>query len=135
MVEDLGLAGLGRGDEMSIKDREDILADLGKLVLNLLAVLLDKGDLAGVSLGLLLLLDGGDNAPRGTAGTDDILVGNRKKVSLLDGEITVLRGNNLHVLDHLCGAQALVRILSGNLSKILTRWITYPRSAQPARQA
>ena len=118
MVEDLGLAGLGRGDEMSIKDREDILADLGKLVLNLLAVLLDKGNLAGVSLRLLLLLDGSNNSPRGTAGTGGILVGDRKKVSLFDGEITVLRGNNLHVLDHLCEGQALVRILSGNLFKI-----------------
>ncbi len=117
MVEDLGLARLGRGDEVSIKDGEDILADLGKLILNLLAVLLDKGDLAGVSLRLLLLLDGSNNSPRGTAGTDDILVGDRKKVSLFDGEITVLRGNDLHVLDHLCGVQALVRILSGNLFK------------------
>ena len=102
MVEDLGLASGGGRNEVLVKNGEDVLADLGKLALNLLAVLLDEGNLGRVALGLLLLLDGGDDSPRGTAGTDDVLVGDGKEVALLNGEITVLGGDNLHVLDHLC---------------------------------
>lgn len=77
MVEDLGLARLGRGDEVRVQNAEDILADLGELALNLLAVLLDEANLGGVALGLLLLLDRGDDSPRRTAGANDVLVGDR----------------------------------------------------------
>lgn len=45
MVEDLGLARLGRGDEVLVKDFEDVLANLGKLSLDLLSVLLDESNL------------------------------------------------------------------------------------------
>ncbi|KAI6766427.1 hypothetical protein HG531_011649 [Fusarium graminearum] len=41
---------LGRGDQVLVKDLEDIFADLGKLGLNLLSVLLDEGNLARVAL-------------------------------------------------------------------------------------
>ena len=102
MVENLRLASGGGRDEVLVKNGEDVLADLGKLALDLLTVLLDEGNLGRVALGLLLLLDGGDNSPRGTAGTDDVLVGDGKEVALLNGEITVLGGDDLHVLDHLC---------------------------------
>ena len=84
VVEDLGLAALGRGDQVLVKNLEDVLADLGKLGLDLLAVLLDEGNLLLVALGLLLLLNGGDDSPGCTAGTDDVLVGDGQKVSLLD---------------------------------------------------
>jgi hypothetical protein len=95
-----------------VKNAENVLADLGELGLNLLAVLLDEADLGGVALGLLLLLDRGDNSPRGTAGANDVLVGNRQKVPLLDGKVTVFGGNDLHVLNHLCrwgGGSASIR--------------------------
>jgi hypothetical protein len=39
------------------------------------------------ALGLLLLLDAGDDAPRGTAGADDVLVGDGKKVALVNCEL------------------------------------------------
>lgn len=39
------------------------------------------------ALGLLLLLDGGDDTPRGTAGTDDVLVRDRQQVALVDSEL------------------------------------------------
>jgi hypothetical protein len=104
VVEDLGLAALGRGDEVLLEDLKDVLADLAKLGLDLLTVLLDQADLRLVALALLLLLDGGNDAPGGTAGTDDVLVGDGKKVPLLDGQLLVGGGNSLHVLDHLCGA-------------------------------
>lgn len=61
---------------MLVKDIEDILADLSELGLDLLTVLLDKSDLALVALGLLLLLDRGDDSPGSTAGANDVLVGN-----------------------------------------------------------
>jgi hypothetical protein len=113
VVEDLGLARLGRGDEVRVQNAEDVLADLGELALNLLAVLLDEANLGGVALGLLLLLNRGDDSPRRTASTNDVLVGNRQKVPLLDSKIAVLRGDNLHVLNHLCvrgGASVSIRL-------------------------
>ena len=103
VVEDLGLARLGRGDEVLVEDLEDVLADIGQLVLDLLAVVLDQGDLAGVALGLLLLLDGSNDSPRGTAGADNVLVSHREQIALLDRQVLVLGGDDLHVLDHLCG--------------------------------
>jgi hypothetical protein len=76
VIEDLGLPGLGLGDEGLIEDVQDILADLLKLGLNLLSVFADSADVLVRALGLLLLLDRGDDAPRGTACADDVLVGN-----------------------------------------------------------
>ena len=101
MVEDLGLSGLSGGDQVLVQDGEDVLADLGKLGLDLLPVSLDHGNLSLVALGLLLLLDGGDDSPRGTTSTDYVLVGDGKEVSLLNGELLVRSGNRLHVLNHL----------------------------------
>ena len=88
VIEDLGLAGLGLWDEGLIEDIEDILADLLKLGLNLLAVITDGRNVLLGALGLLLLLDGGDDAPGSAAGTNDVLVGNRKEVALIDRELT-----------------------------------------------
>jgi hypothetical protein len=103
VVEDLGLARLSGRDQVLVKHAEDIVANLGKLTLDLLAVLLDEGDLGGVALRLLLLLDRRNNAPRRAASANDVLVGNRQQVPLLNGQVTVLGRNNLHVLNHLCG--------------------------------
>lgn len=104
MVEHLGLAGCGGGNEVLVKDFEDIVADLGELGLDLLSVLLDESDLRRVALRLLLLLNRSDYSPRGAASTNDVLVGDGEKVALLDGEVAVLGGDDLHVLDHLCGS-------------------------------
>lgn len=87
MVEDLALASLGLGDEALVEDVEDILADLLELELDLLAVLADDTDVLVSALALLLLLDAGDDAPRGTAGADDVLVGHGKEVALVDCEL------------------------------------------------
>ena len=62
VVEHLGLAGGGRGDEVAVEDREDVVTDARELVLDLLAVLLDLGNVLLVALVLLLLLDRGDDA-------------------------------------------------------------------------
>lgn len=102
VVEDLGLARLGGLDEVLIENLEDIVADLSELGLDLLAVLLDESDLGLVALRLLLLLDRGDDSPRGTAGTNDVLVGDGQEIALLNGELNIGRGNDLHVLNHLC---------------------------------
>ena len=102
VVEDFGLAALSGWDEVLVENLEDVLTDLSELGLDLLAVLLDKGDLLLVALGLLLLLDRGDDAPRRTAGADDVLVGDRQEIPLLDGELLVCGGNILHVLHHFC---------------------------------
>ena len=101
VVKHFGLAALGRRDEVLIQNIEDVVADLGKFCLNLLSVLLDEANLRRVALGFFLLLDRGDDSPRSTAGTNDVLVGDRQKIALLNCKITVLRRNNLHVLNHL----------------------------------
>jgi hypothetical protein len=101
VVEDLGLAGPSGRNQVLVKNIENIVANLGELCLDLLSVLLDESNLGRVALRLLLLLNRSNYPPRGTAGTDDILVGDGKKVTLLDGQIAVLRGDNLHVLNHL----------------------------------
>lgn len=87
MVEDLALASLGLGDKALVKDGEDILADLLELKLDLLAVLADDTDVLVGALGLLLLLDAGDDAPGSTTGADDVLVGDGKEVALVDCEL------------------------------------------------
>ena len=87
MVEDLALASLGLGDEALVEDGEDILADLLELKLDLLAVLADDADVLVGALGLLLLLNAGDDAPGSTAGADDVLVGNGKEVALVYCEL------------------------------------------------
>jgi hypothetical protein len=87
VVEDLALAGLGLGDEALVKNVEDILADLLKLKLDLLTVLADDANVLLGALGLLLLLDAGDDAPGGTSGSDDVLVGDGKEVALVNCEL------------------------------------------------
>jgi hypothetical protein len=101
VVEDLGLASSGRGDEVLVEDLEDVLTDLGELGLDLFPVRLDHGDLSLVAFALLLLLDGGDDSPRCSSSTNDVLVGDGKKVSLLDSEFLVRGSDGLHVFDHL----------------------------------
>jgi hypothetical protein len=92
VVEDLGLARLGLGNEGVVKDVEDILADLLELGLDLLAVVADGANVLLRALGLLLLLDRGDDAPRRASGADNVLVGDGEEVALVDGQLTA----NLH---------------------------------------
>ena len=101
VVEDLGLAALGRGDQVLVENLEDVITDLGELGLDLLAVLLDEGDLRLIALGLLFLLDRGDDSPGRATSTDDVLVGDGEEIPLLNGELDTGGGNDLHVLDHL----------------------------------
>ena len=86
-VEDLGLAGLGLGDEGAIKDIKDILADLLQLGLDLLAILTNDRDVLLGALGFLLLLDGGDDTPGGTAGSNHVLVRDREEVAFINGKL------------------------------------------------
>lgn len=63
MVEDLALTSLGGWDEVLVEDGENVIADIGELGLDLVSVRLDLLNLSSVALGLLLLLDGGDDSP------------------------------------------------------------------------
>jgi hypothetical protein len=103
VVKDLGLFGGRVGDQRIINDAEDIVTDINKFTLDLALVVLDDFHL----LGLSLLLDGGDNTPRSTARSDDILVGNRQQVALFDRELCWLLGDLLHVGDHFIEALGL----------------------------
>jgi hypothetical protein len=109
VVKDLGLARLGLGDEGVVEDVEDILADLLKLGLNLLAVVADGADVLLRALGLLLLLDGRNDAPRRASGTDNVLVGDGQKVALVNGELTSdLSGVSRALMGACCGGRLLV---------------------------
>ena len=57
VVEDLGLAGFGLGDQRVIEDVENILADILELGLDLLTIIADGLDVLVGALGFLLLLD------------------------------------------------------------------------------
>lgn len=87
VVEDLGLSSLGLGDESLIKNIKHILAHLLQLGFDLLAVIADDADVLIGALVLLLLLDGRNDAPGGTAGANHVLVGDGKQVTLIDGEL------------------------------------------------
>jgi hypothetical protein len=49
VIENLRLSSLRRGDQVFVKNLQDIFADLGKLGLNLLTILLDESDLSFVA--------------------------------------------------------------------------------------
>lgn len=86
VVEDLGLASLSLGNKRLVQNIENILANTLQLVFDLLAVVTDDGDVLLGALGFLLLLDGGDDTPGSTAGSNDVLVSNGEKVTLIDGK-------------------------------------------------
>lgn len=108
MVKDLGFASSSVGNESVSQNVKDILADLLKFQLDLGPVLLDGADVLVGTLGLLLLLDGGDDAPGGTAGTDDVLVGDAEQVTFVNGELAAELGYLLHIEDHLIVALRLL---------------------------
>ena len=62
-IKDLGLRGSGRRDKVGFEQLEDAITDLAKLSLDLATVLLDERDPVLVATALLLLLNGGDDAP------------------------------------------------------------------------
>jgi hypothetical protein len=46
------------------------------------------------------LFDGGHHSPAGSSRSNDVFVGDRKEISLLDGEFLWLAGDFFHVTDH-----------------------------------
>ena len=71
---------------MSIQDHEYIIANVREFLFNFDAVLVNLFDLGLVSFRLFLLLNGGDDSPRGPTGPNDILVGHREEISLFNSE-------------------------------------------------
>lgn len=88
MIEYLGFSGLCLWDQRLIKDIKDITTNLLQFRLDLLAVFTDLSNVLVGALGLLFLLDARDNSPRCTSGTNNILVGNRQEIALVDGKFT-----------------------------------------------
>ena len=70
---------------------QDIVTDINKFRLNLGLVVLDDGHLLWVTL----LLNAGDNTPRGTTRPNHILVGDRQEVTFFDRQLLRLLGNFL----------------------------------------
>ena len=88
MIEHLALTSLGLWDQAVVEDVEHILAHVLELRLNLLAVLANDADMLLRALGLLFLLDAGDDAPRGTARADHVLVRHGEEIALIDCKLT-----------------------------------------------
>ena len=86
VVEDLALARLGLGDETLVKHIEHIVTHILQLRLDLLAVVADDADVLVGALGLLFLLDAGDDTPRSATGADHVLVGHGEQVTLVNGK-------------------------------------------------
>ena len=55
MVEDTGLSTLSLGDQIVLEELDDLGADVAELLLHLLGVVSNEGDVLLVSLGLLLI--------------------------------------------------------------------------------
>ena len=75
VVEHLALTSLGLWDQAVVENVEHILTDVLELGLNLLTVVANNADMLVYALGLLFLLDAGDDAPRSATGADHVLVG------------------------------------------------------------
>ena len=101
MIEDLRLASCSVGDQALVEDIQDILADPLELSLNLVAVGSDRLDVLVGALRFLLLLNRGDDSPRGTSGTNDVLVSDGQQVTLINGELSTKLGDLLHIGNHL----------------------------------
>jgi len=104
-VEDLRLGGLGgAGQQLLLEQTQNLLADDGQLGLDATLVVGDE-------VLVLVVLDV-QGAPRSTTGTDDVLVGNREEVALLDSEVGVVgmspRNQLAHVLAHVIVALSLL---------------------------
>lgn len=120
VVKDLGLARLGLGNKGIIENVEDILADLLELCLDLLAVIADGADVLLGALGLLLLLNRGDDAPRRASCADNVLVGDGQKVALVHGQFT---GNLQRVRgSQMLGARISGRLLLSHASEVSIPW-------------
>jgi hypothetical protein len=61
---------------VGIKELKDSITDLGGCNFNLATVVLDESDMVLIAMAFFLLLNGRYDAPRGTLGSKDILVGN-----------------------------------------------------------
>ena len=72
-----------RVDKQGLVDEvEDVLANASKFSLDLLFVVLNFLDILSVALDVLLLLDGGKDAPGRASSSNNILEGNSQNVSL-----------------------------------------------------
>ena len=100
VVKDLGFPGLSLGDQGFVQHVEHILAHLLKLRLDLLAVVTDGADVLVRTLGLLFLLDRRDDAPRCTTSAHNVLVRDRKQVSLINSEFTAQLEQHVNYLVH-----------------------------------
>lgn len=86
VIEHLGLARLGLGDQSLVEDIENILADLLELAFDLLTIVTDGTDMLVGALGLFLLLDGRDDSPGSTSCANYILVCDGEEIALIDSE-------------------------------------------------
>ena len=94
---------------------QHVIADLPQLLLDLLPVFFGHLLLLFAPLGLLL--DAGDDAPRGTTRADHVLVGHRQQVPLLVAELDAQLGHVLHGRRHVVVAFRLLRQLQRTKNK------------------
>ncbi|GIL45533.1 hypothetical protein Vafri_2740 [Volvox africanus] len=78
-------------------------ANFAELPLYHMAILPNPVYVFLIALALLLLLYAGDNAPRSTPSANDVLVGHREQVALLNRQLLIMNKlrNLLHLLHHL----------------------------------
>lgn len=111
--EDLSLGGAGVLDEVVGEQVEDVAAVKVELSLDFLLLGDEQVKVSG-SLGLLLLLDGGDGSPGGSARANSVLVGDGEKVAFLDGKLLTRLDDLLHGFEHILESLGLL----GNLGEV-----------------
>lgn len=88
VVEHLGFTRLGFRDQGLVQNVENVLADLLQFQLDLVAVIADGPNVLIGSLCLFLLLNRGDDTPRGATCANDVLVGDREQITLVDRQFS-----------------------------------------------
>jgi hypothetical protein len=104
VVKDLRLARFSFGNQGVIKHIKHILTDTLKLCFNFLTVLADDHDVFLRALGVLLLFNRGNDAPGGTTGSNNIFVGYREEIALVDRKFTskLIAGQHLPPYEQEC---------------------------------
>jgi hypothetical protein len=88
MVKDFGLPRLSFWNQRFVKNIENVPTHLFQFGLNLLTIFANLGYVLLIVLCLLLLLDTGDDTPRGASCTDHVFVSNGQQIAFVNGKFS-----------------------------------------------
>ena len=109
LEEHLALVGLAFWDKVSGDKVNDFLAHLSEFLFDLDLVILSFLRILNCSLLVFFSFDQANDSPCSSSGSHDVLEGNAKNVSLVDGKLFLIcLGELTNVIDHLVKSIALL---------------------------